>query len=177
MRCLFPVPFANTVYVWICRLLLLSVWLPQLIYFCVNLCTVLLTVMELFMIVLPAESSVMYWGFVSTCVWPYTASGWGVSAASRDKLSADGRLYRCGWCVLYMGCWCFIHAIKPSPTRRIYWVLCMWPRIARCAQKAERRSRCIIAVGSFLWSPYVIGQTIIFLPCSFFLLSFFFFLA
>jgi len=24
--------------------------------------------------------------------------------------------------------------------------------------------------GRFLWSPYVIGQTIIFLPCSFFLL-------
>ena len=33
---------------------------------------------------------------------------------------------------------------------------------------------------SLLWSPYVIGQTIIFLPCSFFLLllsSIFFFLA
>ena len=29
---------------------------------------------------------------------------------------------------------------------------------------------------SFLWSPYVIGQTIIFLPCSFFLLSSFFLL-
>ena len=31
----------------------------------------------------------------------------------------------------------------------------------------------------FLWSPYVIGQTIIFLPCSFFLLlpSIFFFFA
>ena len=28
-----------------------------------------------------------------------------------------------------------------------------------------------------LWSPYVIGQTIIFLPCGFFLSSFFFFLA
>jgi len=28
-------------------------------------------------------------------------------------------------------------------------------------------SQCL---GSFLWSPYVIGQTIIFLPCSFFLL-------
>ena len=27
----------------------------------------------------------------------------------------------------------------------------------------------------FLWSPYVIGQTIIFLPCDFYLLSFFFF--
>ena len=25
----------------------------------------------------------------------------------------------------------------------------------------------------YLWSPYVIGQTIIFLPCNFFLLSFF----
>ena len=30
--------------------------------------------------------------------------------------------------------------------------------------------------GSLLWSPYVIGQTIIFLPCSFFLPSIFFFL-
>ena len=29
----------------------------------------------------------------------------------------------------------------------------------------------------YLWSPYVIGQTIIFLPCGFFLSSFFFFLA
>jgi len=29
----------------------------------------------------------------------------------------------------------------------------------------------------FLWSPYVIGQTIIFLPCDFYLSSFFFFLA
>ena len=29
--------------------------------------------------------------------------------------------------------------------------------------------------GSLLWSPYVIGQTIIFLPCSFFLLSSIFF--
>ena len=28
----------------------------------------------------------------------------------------------------------------------------------------------------YLWSPYVIGQTIIFLPCSFYLLSIFFFL-
>ena len=28
-----------------------------------------------------------------------------------------------------------------------------------------------------LWSPYVIGQTIIFLPCDFYLSSFFFFLA
>ena len=28
-------------------------------------------------------------------------------------------------------------------------------------------------IGMLLWSPYVIGQTIIFLPCSFFLLSFF----
>ena len=28
-------------------------------------------------------------------------------------------------------------------------------------------------VGDFLWSPYVIGQTIIFLPCDFYLLSFF----
>jgi len=27
----------------------------------------------------------------------------------------------------------------------------------------------------FLWSPYVIGQTIIFLPCDFYLLSFFLF--
>ena len=26
---------------------------------------------------------------------------------------------------------------------------------------------------TFLWSPYVIGQTIIFLPCGFYLLSFF----
>jgi len=26
----------------------------------------------------------------------------------------------------------------------------------------------------FLWSPYVIGQTVIFLPCDFYLLSFFF---
>jgi len=30
---------------------------------------------------------------------------------------------------------------------------------------------------SFLWSPYVIGQTIIFLPCGFYLLPFFFFSA
>ena len=30
---------------------------------------------------------------------------------------------------------------------------------------------------NFLWSPYVIGQTIIFLPCDFYLSSFFFFLA
>ena len=28
-----------------------------------------------------------------------------------------------------------------------------------------------------LWSPYVIGQTIIFLPCDFYLLSFFFLLS
>ena len=31
----------------------------------------------------------------------------------------------------------------------------------------------VITVGSWLWSPYVIGQTIIFSSCSFFLLSFF----
>jgi len=32
--------------------------------------------------------------------------------------------------------------------------------------------RCIVF---FLWSPYVIGQTIIFLPCGFFFLLFLFF--
>jgi len=30
-------------------------------------------------------------------------------------------------------------------------------------------------VSSSLWSPYIIGQTIIFLPCDFYLLSIFFF--
>jgi len=39
---------------------------------------------------------------------------------------------------------------------------------------------CKLIIGDdFLWSPYVIGQTIIFLPCDFYLSSssFFFFLA
>jgi len=37
------------------------------------------------------------------------------------------------------------------------------------------RLRCgaILIYTTLLWSPYVIGQTIIFLPCDFFLLSFF----
>jgi len=30
------------------------------------------------------------------------------------------------------------------------------------------------SANSFLWSPYVIGQTIIFLPCDFYLLLFLF---
>jgi len=34
----------------------------------------------------------------------------------------------------------------------------------------------LIFRANLLWSPYVIGQTIIFLPCDFYLLSFFFFL-
>jgi len=34
-----------------------------------------------------------------------------------------------------------------------------------------------VSLGIWLWSPYVIGQTIIFLPCDFFLSVFFFFLA
>ena len=33
----------------------------------------------------------------------------------------------------------------------------------------------LLHVQADLWSPYVIGQTIIFLPCDFYLLSFFFF--
>jgi len=33
----------------------------------------------------------------------------------------------------------------------------------------------LVSAELFLWSPYVIGQTIIFLPCEFYLLSFFFF--
>jgi len=37
--------------------------------------------------------------------------------------------------------------------------------------------KAIFAENEFLWSPYVIGQTIIFLPCDFYLSSFFFFLA
>jgi len=34
--------------------------------------------------------------------------------------------------------------------------------------------KAIFAENEFLWSPYVIGQTIIFLPCDFYLSSFFF---
>ena len=33
---------------------------------------------------------------------------------------------------------------------------------------------CSVLLDTFLWSPYVIGQTIIFLPCDFYLASFFF---
>jgi len=34
---------------------------------------------------------------------------------------------------------------------------------------------CYMYCNTFLWLPYVIGQTIIFLPCGFYLVSFFFF--
>jgi len=47
-------------------------------------------------------------------------------------------------------------------------------RTCSSALRGQRRQGfCLIS--TFLWSPYVIGHTIIFLPCGFFLLSSFFF--
>jgi len=49
-----------------------------------------------------------------------------------------------------------------------------------CASRRQTPASChsavsLTAVDDLLWSPYGIGQTIIFLPCGFYLSSFFFF--
>ena len=52
-----------------------------------------------------------------------------------------------------------------------------FPIVDTCliCEDIARRSCAMVPRWRFLWSPYVIGQTIIFLPCDFYL-SFFFFL-
>ena len=52
-----------------------------------------------------------------------------------------------------------------TPTATSYYAMVIM------AALLSRRGHCFLPCG-FLWSPYVIGQTIIFLPCSFFLLHF-----
>jgi len=76
---------------------------------------------------------------------------------------------------------CWWHTAPRSPP---WWLIGMTPSVSR-----ERRSRFFrsnwtneiyihashtVRVGSLLWQPYGIGQAVIFLPCGFFLLSFFF---
>ena len=58
-------------------------------------------------------------------------------------------------------------------------LLAMTPRRTDSRGKTALRVsiRCLLFDQHCLWSPYIIGQTIIFLPCDFYLLSFFSFLA
>jgi len=51
-----------------------------------------------------------------------------------------------------------------------------FPIVDTClsCESTAQQSCAMVPRWRFLWSPYVIGQTIIFLPCNFFLSSFFF---
>ena len=62
---------------------------------------------------------------------------------------------------------------QPDLARLIgFWFTAKWPLLwPPCVADAD----IIFLPCSFLWSPYVIGQTIIFSSCFFFFLSFFFF--
>jgi len=79
-----------------------------------------------------------------------------------------------------------LHRHQPSPTktnssllncRSVMRHLCgvflnfFQIRILKNCHKWCKRLRFSFAVTLLLWSPYVIGQTIIFLPCDFYLLS------
>ena len=74
------------------------------------------------------------------------------------------------------------HAVKASATVAcLNCKLCLYRRLVRVSRLCTLHSRLHLFLGfsvtssSCLWSPYGIGQTIIFLPCGFFffLLSFF----
>ena len=69
----------------------------------------------------------------------------------------DNRLYR-----VNAGLQCFLYIPLQRRINRIRKLL-----ISHCRMDMKQ------SLIAFLWSPYVIGQTIIFLPCDFYLLSFF----
>ena len=61
---------------------------------------------------------------------------------------------------------------RAADEERITWLETLLKETSEAATESERKYEEVCFSG-FLWSPYVIGQTIIFSSCFFFLLSFF----
>jgi len=62
-----------------------------------------------------------------------------------------------------------LHGDPAPPPHKVHGAPLLWPMSV-----VAKRSPISATAEHLLWSPYVIGQTIIFLPCDFYLLSFFF---
>ena len=108
-----------------------------------------------------------------------------VVSCKRGLSNVRGRCFYCRWRHRKQLPRCTSHYVN---FEGVLWIHCR-PMITRSSAHVGHRQHyysrpriapaiaedCSILVVLFLWSPYVIGQTIIFLPCDFYLLSSFFF--